>query len=74
MAAAARAFLAVPSSEVDVERLCRGGRDLLGIRRYALKGETMKILTLLKTYFERQIAQGKAQGKALLPEVSIIIF
>jgi hypothetical protein len=67
MAAAARALLAVPASEVDVERLFSGGRDLLGIRRYALKGETMRILTLLKSYFERALNK----GTAILPEVSI---
>jgi hypothetical protein len=69
MAAAARALLPVPGSEVDVERLFSGGRDLLGIRRYALKGETMRILTLLKEYFERLNAHGKAKGKAQLPDV-----
>jgi hypothetical protein len=47
MAEAARDLLAVPGSEVDVKRLFCGGRDCLGIRRYALKGETIKILTLL---------------------------
>jgi hypothetical protein len=67
MAAAARALLAVPASEVDVERLFSGGRDLLGIRRYALKGETMRILTLLKSYFERAMNHGTVD----LPEVSI---
>jgi hypothetical protein len=36
MAKAARDLLAVPGSEVDVERLFYGGRDLLGIRRYGL--------------------------------------
>ena len=65
MAKAARALLAVPGSEVDVDRLFSGGRDLLGIRRYALKGEMMRILTLLKAYFERQLND----GEALLPEV-----
>jgi hypothetical protein len=53
MAAAAMDILVVPGSEVDVERLFYGGRDLLGIRRYALSGETMRILTLLKGFFER---------------------
>ena len=66
MAAAARALLAVPGSEVDVERLFCSGRDLLGICRYALKGESMRILTLLKGFFERQLARGAAQGKASL--------
>ena len=65
MAKAARDILAVPASEVDVVRLFSGGRDLLGIRRYALKGETMRVLTLLKAFFERQLKKGTAD----LPEV-----
>jgi hypothetical protein len=65
MAKAARDLLAVPGSEVDVERLfC--GRDLLGIRRYGLHPETMRMLTLLKDFFERQLSQGVVQ----LPEAS----
>jgi hypothetical protein len=71
MAAAARAILAIPGSEVDVERLFCGGRDLLGIRRHIMSGELMRILTLLKAWFERQIAQNKVKGEALLPEVKI---
>lgn len=67
MAMAARDLLAVPGSEVDVERLFCGGRDLLGIRRFGLKSETMRILTLLKAYFERKLND----GKAILPEVRI---
>jgi hypothetical protein len=66
MAKAAHALLAVPGSEVDIERLFYGGRDLLGIRRYSLKGETMRILTTLKAHFERKLNQGQAK----LPEVS----
>jgi hypothetical protein len=60
MAKAARDILAVLGVEVDVERLFCEGRDLLGICRYALKGETMRILVLLKAYFERLTARGKA--------------
>jgi hypothetical protein len=67
MAKAARDLLAVPGAEIDVEHLFCGGRDTLGIRKYALTGETMRILTLLKAYFERKLNQGKAN----LPEVSI---
>ena len=68
MAKAARALLAVPGAEVDVERLFCGGRDLLGIRRYRLTGQTMRILTLLKAFFQRQLKE----GKAVLPEVRTI--
>jgi hypothetical protein len=67
MAQAARDHLAIPASEVDVERLFCGGRDLLGLRRYNLKGETMRILTLLKSYFERQSKSSKKMVP--LPEV-----
>ena len=70
MAKAVRALLAVPGSEVDVERLFSRGKDLLGIRRFALKGETMRILVLLKAYFERQLNQGKVD----LPEVRVNSF
>jgi hypothetical protein len=65
MAKAARDLLAIPGAEVDFERLFCGGRDLLGICRYVLKGETMRVLTLLKCFFERLTFK----GKALLPEV-----
>ena len=68
IAKAARALLTVPSTEVDVERLFCGGRDLLGIRRYRLTGQTMRILTLLKAFFQRQLKE----GKAVLPEVRTI--
>jgi hypothetical protein len=69
MVVVAHALLVVPGSKVDVERLFSRGRDLLGIRRYALKGETIRILMLLKAYFERLNAYSKAKGKAQLPEV-----
>jgi hypothetical protein len=45
---AAREILAIPASEVDCERLFNEGRDLLGIRRYTMSGETMRIMMLLK--------------------------
>src|ERR1700728_516971 len=61
MAAAARALLAIPGAEVDVERLFSGGRDLLGIRQFGLSGESMRILTLLKAYFERFHAKQSEQ-------------
>jgi hypothetical protein len=37
MALVAREILASPASEVDYKRLFNEGRDLLGIRRYAIK-------------------------------------
>lgn len=60
MAKVARDILAVPTSKVDVERLFSGGRDLLRIRRYALKGEMIRVLTLLKAFFKRQLKKGTA--------------
>ena len=47
MAAAARDYLAIPASEVAVERLFSNGRDLLGVRRGSMKAETMRMLTLM---------------------------
>jgi hypothetical protein len=47
MAAAARDYLAIPASEVDVERLFSGGRDLLGLRRHSLNADTMRMLMLM---------------------------
>jgi hAT family C-terminal dimerisation region len=47
MAAAARDYLAIPASGVDVERLFNKGRDILGIRRKSLKAKTIRMLMLL---------------------------
>lgn len=49
MAQAAQEILAIPASEVDCERLFGEGRDLLGIRRYSMSGETMRVMILLKS-------------------------
>jgi len=48
MAVAARDYLPIPASEVDVERLFNTGRDILGIRRFGMSGETLKTLMMLK--------------------------
>jgi hypothetical protein len=48
MAAAARDYLAIPASEVSVERLFSAGRDLIGLRRYSLHANTMRQLSLLR--------------------------
>jgi hypothetical protein len=68
MAKAARDLLAVPGSEVDCERLFCGGKDMLGIRRLSLTGETIRWLTLLKSCFERKSNRGRAK----LPTVRVI--
>ncbi len=48
MAAAARDYLAIPSVEVDIQRLFSDGRDILRIRRFALKGSTLRGLMICK--------------------------
>mgnify|MGYP002718724600 CR=1 FL=1 len=52
MAAAARDYLAIPASEVSVERLFNTGRDVLGVRRFSMKGETLRILMLLDDMYK----------------------
>jgi hypothetical protein len=56
MAAAARDYLAIPASEVAVERLFNTGRDLLGLRRHSLSAETMRRLMLLRAVYKRDRA------------------
>src|SRR3982751_4309494 len=51
MARIARRYLSVPASEVGVERLFSRGRDLLGLRRFALQPATMRMLTMLKAFY-----------------------
>jgi hypothetical protein len=44
----AQDYLSIPAAEVDCERLFSGGRDLIGLRRYSMKFETMRALMVLK--------------------------
>ena len=44
----ARDYPEIPTSEVDCERIFSEARHLLGIRRYAMNGETMRTMMLLK--------------------------
>jgi hypothetical protein len=53
MAAAARDYLAIPASEVAVERLFSTARDVLGVRRHWLKGDTIRMLMLIRDRFRR---------------------
>jgi hypothetical protein len=46
MTTAARDYLAIPVSEVAVERLFIAAGDLLGVQRYSIKGEIMRMLIL----------------------------
>jgi hypothetical protein len=54
IAAAERYYLAIPASEVAVERLFNKGRDLLGLRRHSLNAETMRKLILLRDMYIRK--------------------
>ncbi|KAK9484588.1 hypothetical protein V1527DRAFT_469722 [Lipomyces starkeyi] len=49
--AAAAGLLAIPASEVGVERLFNAARDLLGIRRYSMKADTMRTLMLMNDIY-----------------------
>ena len=48
MAAAARDYLAIPASEVSVERLFSAGRDIISLRRFSLHANTLRQLSLLR--------------------------
>jgi hypothetical protein len=54
MAQIARDYMAIPASEADVERLFSNGRDILGVRRWAIQGKTLRALTLLKDELRRR--------------------
>jgi hypothetical protein len=54
MAVVARDYLGIPGAEVDVERLFNIGREILGLRRYSMTGETMRALILLRDYLRRE--------------------
>ena len=54
IAKAARDYLAIPPSEVDIERLFSEGRDIIGVRRWALDGDTISILMKLKDQKRRE--------------------
>ncbi|KAK9324232.1 hypothetical protein V1517DRAFT_318050, partial [Lipomyces orientalis] len=47
-------YLAIPASEVAVERLVNSQRDLLGQRRHSLSADTMTKLVLLRDMQLRQ--------------------
>jgi hypothetical protein len=54
IAHATRDFLPLPALEVVCERLFSTGRDMLGLRRHRLNGETMRLLMLLKNGFDKE--------------------
>ncbi|KAJ6168129.1 hypothetical protein N7497_000972 [Penicillium chrysogenum] len=45
-------YLAIPASEVSVESLFNTGRDVLGVRRLSMKGDTLRILMLLDDMYK----------------------
>lgn len=53
LAAAARDYLAIPASEVPVERLFNAGRDILGIRRHSMNSETIRMLMLMDNVYRK---------------------
>jgi len=50
MARVARDILSIVAAEVDVERIFSTGRDIVGIRRQSLHGETIQMLSMLKNH------------------------
>jgi hypothetical protein len=52
VAYAARDLLAIPGVEVDVERLFSAGRDILGIRRMALGSDTIRMVRIIKSWWD----------------------
>jgi len=56
MAAAARDYLAIPASEVSCERLFSAGRDMIGLRRFSLKPDTMRQLSLLRASIRQSLS------------------
>ncbi|KAG4427701.1 hypothetical protein IFR05_016817, partial [Cadophora sp. M221] len=68
VAKAVRDLQAIPSAEVDIERLFSEGRDVIGIRRMAMDADTMRILRLLKSHFDAQDKEIRDQARAQLEE------
>ena len=57
MAAAARDYLAIPASEVAVERLFNRGRDVLGIRRQSMNSDSLRMLMLLDDNYRNGVIE-----------------
>jgi hypothetical protein len=76
MAKIARRYLGIPASEVGVERLFSRGRDLLGLRRFALQPGTMKMLTILKAFYSDEVfrkALVDLDDEAIEEDVEVVI-
>jgi hAT family C-terminal dimerisation region len=65
---AARDLLAIPGAEVDIERLFSQGRDILGIRRLALGGDTMRMVMLMRSFYNDIDKQIQERTKAVRTE------
>ena len=55
MTRAARDYLSVPLTEVGVERVFSGARDVLGLRRQSMSADTMRSLVLLKGHYDSRM-------------------
>jgi hypothetical protein len=67
MARIARDYIAIPTSEADIEWLFSDGQDILGVWRWALQGKTLRALTLLKDELQQrdqgEVSTNKASNK-----------
>jgi hAT family C-terminal dimerisation region len=63
MAQIARDFIGIAAAEVGVERLFSARRDVIGLRRYSLQPATMKLLTMLKAFFNDNYFRGERSGE-----------
>jgi hypothetical protein len=54
MATVTRDYLSILGAEVDVKRLFNIGREILGLRRYLITRETIRVLILLRDYLRRE--------------------
>jgi hypothetical protein len=66
----------IPASEGGVERLFSRGRDLLGLRRYALHPGTMKMLTILKASYSDNVfrkALVEISDEAIEDDIEVVI-
>lgn len=66
----ARDYLGIPAAEADVERLFSEGRDILGVRRWAMQGKTLRALTLLKDELRRR-ERGETSLEAQTKEIDM---
>ena len=53
MVAVTRDYLAIPASDVAVERLFNKGKGLLGLRRHLLNAQTMRNMISLRDMYIR---------------------